>query len=217
MALCTELEKMSLLRSLRIDAVSEEEVLELQSMSAPLPLLQSLYLSGRLEKLPEWFSKLKSIVRIGLQWSGLMDDPLKVLEALPNLVELAIHKAYGGEQLHIEEGGIQKLKILIFKNFERLNRLIIDEGALPLLENLEIGSSPQLKEVPSGIADLKNLKNIDFCDMPTEFVLSLQPDEGHNFGEVKHVASVCFWYRIHGQYYEVYKLGESELLERLRR
>ena len=66
MALCTELEKMSLLRSLRIDAVSEEEVLELQSMSAPLPLLQSLYLSGRLEKLPEWFSKLKSIVRIGL-------------------------------------------------------------------------------------------------------------------------------------------------------
>ena len=66
MALCTELEKMSLLRSLRIDAVSEEEVLELQSMSAPLSLLQSLYLFGRLEKLPEWFSKLKSIVRIGL-------------------------------------------------------------------------------------------------------------------------------------------------------
>ena len=59
MALCTELEKLSLLRSLRIDAVREEEVLELQSMSSPLPLLQTLYLFGRLEKLPKWISKLE--------------------------------------------------------------------------------------------------------------------------------------------------------------
>ena len=217
MALCTALEKMSLLRSLRINAASGEEVLELQSMSSPLPLLQSLYLSGRLEKLPKWISKLKSIVRIGLHWSGLMDDQLKVLQALPNLMELGFYNVYGGEQLHIEGGGFQKLKILEVENFERLNRLIIDEGALPLLENLEIGSSPQLKEVPSGIPHLKNLKNIEFYDMPNEFVLSLQPDEGHNFGKVKHVASVRFWYRIQGEHYNIYKLSESELLERLRR
>ena len=142
MALCTELEKLSLLRSLRIDAVSEEEILELQSMSAPLPLLQSLYLSGRLEKLPKWISKLKSIVRIGLHWFGLLDDPLKVFQALPNLMNIGIYDAYGGEQLHIEDGGFQKLKILKLQNFERLNRLIIDEGALPLLEHLDIGPSP---------------------------------------------------------------------------
>ena len=53
--------------------------------------------------------------------------------------------------------------------------------------------------------------------MPTELVLSLQPNEGHNFGKVKHVASVHFWYRIQGAYYNVYKLGEPKLLERLRR
>ena len=41
MALCTALEKMSHLQSLRIRATSEEEVLELQSMSSPPPLLQS--------------------------------------------------------------------------------------------------------------------------------------------------------------------------------
>ena len=51
--------------------------------------------------------------------------------------------------------------------------------------------------------------------MPTKFVLSLQPDEGPDFGKVKHIPSVTFWYRTHGEYFKGYKLGDSELLERL--
>ena len=97
-----------------------------------------------------------------------------------------------------------------------LNRLIIDEGALPLLENLEIGDCPQLKEVPSGIHHLKSLKNLQFREMPIEFVLSLQPDEGLDFGKVKHIPSVTFWYRTHGENYTWYTLGNSALLNSLR-
>nr|POF02877.1 putative disease resistance rpp8-like protein 4 [Quercus suber] len=97
-----------------------------------------------------------------------------------------------------------------------LNRLIIDEGALPLLERLDIGDSPQLKEVPSGIHHLKSLKNLQFYEMPTEFVLSLQPDEGPDFGKVKHIPSVTFRYRTHGENYNRYTLGNSALLKRLR-
>ena len=52
--LCIALKKMSDLRLLRICATSEEEILELQSMSSPPPLLQCLIIVGRLEKLPEW-------------------------------------------------------------------------------------------------------------------------------------------------------------------
>ena len=193
-ALCTVLETMSHLQSLRIKAISEEEVLELQSMSSPPPLLQTLGLSGRLEKFPEWILKLNSIVKIALYWSKLMEDPLKLLQSLPNLMSLSLHDGYGGEQLHIEGGGFQKLKYLMLDNLEELNRLIIDEGALPLLEKLEIGECPQLKEVPSGIHHLKSLKNLEFDEMPTEFVLSLQPDEGPDFGKVKHIPSVTFWY-----------------------
>jgi disease resistance protein RPM1 len=73
-----------------------------------------------------------------------------------------------------------------------LNRLIIDEGSLPLLEKLTIGPCPLLKEVPSGIHHLKSLKNLQFYDMPREFVLSLQPDEGPDFWKVKHIPSVEF-------------------------
>uniref|UniRef100_A0A2N9HTC8 Rx N-terminal domain-containing protein n=1 Tax=Fagus sylvatica TaxID=28930 RepID=A0A2N9HTC8_FAGSY len=145
-ALCIVLEKMSHLQSLRINATSEEEVLELQSMSSPPPLLQTLILRGQLEKLPDWIPKLKSIVRIGLTWSRLMDDPLKYLQGLHNLMDLGFYDGYGGEQLHIEGGGFQKLKFLGFRNLRGLNRLIIDEDALPLIEKLEIGPCPQLKE-----------------------------------------------------------------------
>ena len=184
-------------------------------MSSPPPLLQTLVLSGRLEKFPEWILKLNSIARIGLNWSKLMEDPLKVLQVLPNLMDLWLHDGYGGEQLHIEGGSFQKLKILGLRILEGLNRLIIDEGALPLLEKLVIGECPQLKEVPSGIHHLKSLQILEFDEMPTEFVLSLQPDEGPDFGKVKHIPSVTFWYRTQGENYVGYDLGDSELLERL--
>ncbi|XP_050248793.1 disease resistance protein RPM1-like [Quercus robur] len=216
-ALCTALEKMSHLQSLKISATVEEEVLELQSMSSPPPCLQTLILSGRIEKLPEWIPKLKSIVRIGLDWSRLMDDPLKVLQTLSNLMDLLLYDGYGGEQLHIEGGGFQKLKFLGLRNLGGLNMLIIDEDALPLLEVLEIGPSPQLKKVPTGIQHLKSLKKLQFFEMPIEFVLSMQPAEGPEFWKVKHIPSVHFWNRIQGEHYKIHKLGDPELLELLQR
>ena len=216
MDLCTAIQKMSHLRSLQILATSEEEVLNLQSLPSPPHLLQILCLYGRLEKLPEWIPKLKNIVRIVLYWSRLMEDPLKVFQALPNLMHLWLYDGYRGEQLHIKGGGFQKLKFLGLQNLGGLNKLIIDEGALPLLENLQIRDCPQLKEVPSGIHHLKSLKNLEFYDMPTEFVLSLQPNEGPDFGKVKHIPRVGFWYRTQGEQYYGYDLGVSELLERLK-
>ncbi|KAL4618521.1 hypothetical protein ACB092_06G016600 [Castanea dentata] len=203
--LCTAIQKMSHLRSLQIKATSEEEVLNLQSMPSPPPLLQSLGLHGRLEKWPEWIPKLKSIASISLKRSKLMEDPLKFLQALPNLMSLKLHDGYRGDQLHIEGGGFQKLNYLGLVRLEGLNRLMIDEGALPFLEFLEIGDCPQLKEVPSGIHHLKSLKNLRFREMPIEFVLSLQPDEGPDFGKVKHIPSVTFWYRTSGEYYKCMK------------
>nr|XP_023924944.1 probable disease resistance RPP8-like protein 4 [Quercus suber] len=210
MDLCTAIQKMSQLQKLDISATSEEEVLNLQSLPSPPPLLQTLGLYGRLEKLPEWIPKLKSIVRIELYWSKLMEDPFKILRTLPNLMHLLLYNGYGGEQLHIEGGGFQKLRYLGLDNLGGLNRLIIDEGALPLLEKLLLGECPQLKELPSGIHHLKSLKNLQFDEMPTELVLSLQPNEGPDFGKVKNIPSVIFRHRVRGEHYRWYKLGNSD-------
>ncbi|GMY36617.1 disease resistance protein RPM1-like [Fagus crenata] len=214
-ALCIALKKMTKLRSLDISSTSEEEVLELHLMSSPPPLLQSLCLRGRLERFPEWISKLKSIASIGLYWSKLMDDPLMVLQTLPNLMSLWLYDGYGGEQLDIKGGGFLKLKVLGLQKLGELNRLIIGEGALTLLEKFVIGPSPQLKEVPSGIHNLISLKDLEFYDMPKEFMLSVQPNRGHDFEKIKHIPSVTSWHRIQGQRYKGYKLGHPKLLERL--
>ncbi|KAL0000468.1 hypothetical protein SO802_014249 [Lithocarpus litseifolius] len=166
------LRKMSPLWSLQIKETSEEEVLNLQSMPSPPPLLQSLGLHGRLEKWPEWIPKLKSIASISLKRSNLMEDPLKVLQALPNLMSLKLHDGYRGDQLHIEGGGFQKLNYLGLLHLERLNRLIIDEGALPLLEKLEIGDCPQLKEVLSGIHHMNcQLNSFLVCNQMKALIL----------------------------------------------
>ncbi|PON55819.1 LRR domain containing protein [Parasponia andersonii] len=92
----------------------------------------------------------------------------------------------------------------------------IEEGALPCLEELTIASNPLLNVVPSGVQHLKNLKILANFDMPTEFVLSMNPDGGSKYWKVEHISSVHFWYRVEGgRNYTLYKLGEPQLLDHL--
>ncbi|CAL5347883.1 unnamed protein product [Camellia sinensis] len=165
-ALCAAIEKMKYLQRLSVGAASKNEILDLQhiSSSSPPQYLQRLELAGRLEKLPKWIPKLQNLVGLSLVGSGLTkNDPVKALQVLPSLVHLVLWDAYDGEQLYFEVGRFQKLKELTLEAWKRLNSVIIEEGALPLLEVLSIGRSPHLKEVPSGIHHLRNLKAIEVC------------------------------------------------------
>ncbi|GLT64763.1 hypothetical protein SLA2020_372340 [Shorea laevis] len=86
---------------------------------------------------------------------------------------------------------------------------------MPNLEQLEIGPCPQMKELPSGIQHLKSLKILDFYEMHREFVLHMQPNGGKDYWKVKKVTTIYFRYRIKGERYQKYRLGDSELLEHL--
>ncbi|KAL7219708.1 hypothetical protein ACSBR2_012716 [Camellia fascicularis] len=99
--LCAAIEKMKHLRVLGIRAKSEDEIMDLHSLSSPPEYLQRLYLGGYLVTLPDWIPKLQHLLAIRLHWTGL----------------------------------------------KRLNSMVIEDGALPLLEELWIGPSPQLKEI----------------------------------------------------------------------
>ena len=202
-ALCDSIEKMNNLESLDISSISEDEIIDLQSISSPPQFLQRLYIKGYLEKLPDWISKLQHLVRLKIFWSRLNDDPLKALQNLPNLCDLDISsQAYNGEQLHFKRGGFSKLRFLCLRQLDGLNLLIIDKGALVLLETLLIGPSPQLKKVPSGIRYLKNLKVLGFCDMPKEFEEGLNPKKGPCYSIVEHVALVYLRHKVGRGYYD---------------
>ncbi|KAM4102580.1 hypothetical protein ACJW30_06G011900 [Castanea mollissima] len=201
--LIAELGSLVLLRKLEIFKLKRENGIVLCTVLKEMSHLQSLK------------SCQNGFPNSSIIWSRLMDDPLKLLQSMPILVELWLYDGYIGEQLCIERGGFQKLKNLGLRSLRGLNWLMIEEGALPLLDQLDTRPCPQLKEVPSGIHHLKSPKQLQFGEMPTEFVLSLQPDEGPNFGKVKHIPSITFWYRTRGEYYRSNKLGDSELLEHL--
>ncbi|XP_057512833.1 disease resistance protein RPM1-like [Actinidia eriantha] len=205
-ALCTVIEKMNHLESLDVYSITNDEILDLQHIAFPPQFLRRLYLKGRLEKLPVWISKLENLVKIHLRWSRLTEDPLKLLQALPSLLDLGLIGGYDGEVLHFKEGGFQKLKVLELQYLNALNTVIIDNGALTNLQELEIGRTPQLKEVPSGIQHLRKLTNLTFYDVTDEFESTMLPDKGQDYKVVEHVPTVLFRFKRGPGQFDTYAL-----------
>jgi disease resistance protein RPM1 len=214
-ALCTSIQKMVHLKLLIVSSISEDEIIDLESISSPPPFLMHIYLRGRLKKLPNWIPKLQNLVTLILFFSSLEEHPLSCVQALPNLLNLSLNHAYDGEQLHFEKGSFRRLKRLTLREMKKLKMVEIDRGSLLSLEQLEIGPCPQMKEVPAGIQHLKSLKILDFYEMDGEFVLRMQPDGGEDYWKIKKVTTIHLRYRIKGERYQIYKLGDSNLLERL--
>ena len=188
--LCTALEKMTRLRLLLVCSINPtNEVLELQSMSSPPLELRSIWLEGQLERLPNWISKIHNLAELRLSFTNLKDDSFEVLQALPNLNRLGLVCAYNGEKMHFEGGGFQKLKSLYLVGLSNLKEMLIDEGALPLLEKLQMGPCPKLKEVPSGFKYLRYLKDLSFTGMTNEFTQRLSQQESE---KVRHVPIIQY-------------------------
>ncbi|EXB50925.1 Disease resistance protein RPM1 [Morus notabilis] len=191
--LCASIVKMNHLECLALVSNSEAEILDLQAISSPPLSLRILSFIGRLSKISNWILKLSNLRTLTLLFSRLSDDPLKRLQSLPNLEYLYLYKAYDGEEIHIEEDGFQKLKFLELCDLNEVRVIKIGRGSLPLLEELRIGACPQLKEVPSNIQHLRNLKIVEISEMPMEFVLAMQPDGDQCCWKVKHVPNVWSW------------------------
>jgi len=201
-AISAAVEKMQHLESLNITAIGEDEIIDLNFASTP-PKLRRLHLKARLQKLPDWISKLEGLVEIKLALSKLKDDPMQSLKNLPNLLKLSVwDNAYDGEILHFQNGGFQKLKVLILSHVNRVNLIRIEKGALISLEHIRLEKILQLKEVPSGIKHLDKLKVIDLSDMPDEFVNSIESDKRHNYWIIKHVPLVFFRHWVGPKYYD---------------
>ncbi|KDO39529.1 hypothetical protein CISIN_1g042184mg [Citrus sinensis] len=100
--LCVLIANLENLENLIVLMKSKEEVLDLQSLSNPPQYLQRLYFKGDMKKLPDWIFKPKNVIRLGLDLSGLTEDPIRVLHALPNLLQLRLAGTYNYELFHFE-------------------------------------------------------------------------------------------------------------------
>ncbi|GMY33186.1 disease resistance protein RPM1-like [Fagus crenata] len=116
----------------------KEENLDLNHVSKPPQLINSLFLEGRLQKIPEWISLLNSLFKIKLRWSKLEDSPLKFLWALPSLKELHLYDDYTGKRLEFSAECFLELRMLEIEQCSSLNEVVIQKRAMPKLQKLAI-------------------------------------------------------------------------------
>ncbi|XP_058112004.1 disease resistance protein RPM1-like [Magnolia sinica] len=178
--LCNSIGKMKHLLKLTVRATGEEEILQLEALSPNTPpLLQKLYLKGRLEKVPRWLSSVVNLTHLSLNWSKLgEEDPLSSLQALPNLMYLCLQRAYEGQQLYFGDGRFTKLRVLYLRDMKQLNRIVIEKGALASIPELILINCGELKTLPEGIEYLTGLQQFLLGDMPTELTDRLKLKDG---------------------------------------
>ena len=131
----------------------------MNALSSPPPNLREIILTGKLEKVPQWFCSLQSLTKLCLHWSRLDEDLLPHIATLPYLRRLKLINAYVGKQLCFNKGFLQ-LAGLVIGNFPQLNEIIIEKGVMPNLKYLYIDSCMELKTVPMGIEYLQDLQEL---------------------------------------------------------
>ncbi|WCJ18813.1 Disease resistance protein RPM1 [Euphorbia peplus] len=187
--LCSSILQLTNLRALSISSITENEVIDLKDLS-PAPLyLQRLYLTGHLGELPSWIFSLDNLKKLVLKWSRLNENPLPRLQRLPNLLHLEFLEAYEGDTLTFE-GGFERVKFLGINKLDRLKEISVEQGAMRCLEKLIVQRCQLLKKVPSGIEHLRNLKVVEFINMPIELIMTLHPDRDEYHGDYRRVARV---------------------------
>ncbi|XP_042519526.1 disease resistance protein RPM1-like [Macadamia integrifolia] len=196
--LCSSLEKLKHLTSFHVISEAGQH-LQLESVSSPPPLLQHLYLKGRLATLPSWVISLTYLLELRLQYSRLTEDPFMALQEIPNLVYLDLREAYDGEELSCNAGGFRRLKKLGIQQLEQLKCVRLAEGAMPMLRTLEITGCLVLQTLPLGIENLSNLEELHLWDMPLRFMGRVR-NSGDDGWKIQHVPTIKHAYESNGRW-----------------
>ncbi|KAK2640001.1 hypothetical protein Ddye_027796 [Dipteronia dyeriana] len=188
--LFSSIANMNYLKLLAIELPNRDETFDIESMASLPKYLERLYLTGNLKKLPDWILNLQNLAKVYLTRSDFTDDPMIVLHSLPNLLKLYLVEAYNGEQLHIEQGWFPKLVELYLFDLKGLKFIMIEGGAMSLLETLVISACPLLKVIPSGVENLRNLSVLDFYDMLMEIESNSTFVTSETLEKLKHIPKV---------------------------
>lgn len=191
--LCRSIESMTLIECLTVKTSSEDEVLRMDALLSAPPLLKTLVLTGKLDKVPLWFRSLESLTVLYLHWSRSTEDFLPHLDALPNLTNLWLCNAYVGSQL-LFNTGFKKLSSLYVTNFPQLNLITIKKGVMPALKKLDISECMELKQLPRGIELLTCLQKLHLHRVPSELMKRIRAERSLDHSKVKHISDIRLYH-----------------------
>ncbi|XP_038979936.1 probable disease resistance protein RF9 [Phoenix dactylifera] len=193
--------------------------------------LHSLTLWGRLsletlkpqQQLPDSSQFPPNLTKLILWNSKLEQDPMPVLEKLPNLRFLQLNAfAYVGKSMSCSSaGGFPRLQHLILFFLHNLREWRVEAGAMPSLTHLTINRCRMLKMLPEGLQHMTTLIHltINYCDklemLPERLQqvttlrrlkLSLMPRELNNRvrNTVRHIPSIIFEHELQEEMLSIY-------------
>lgn len=115
---------------------------------SPPPLLRKLSLEGILQKLPDWIGSMDNLTNLRSGFPHLSENPVLVLQVLPNFKTLTLWNAYKAKHLGEEfcsVGAFPKLEVLIIAYHVLEEWTEIKEGALPSLKHLQLHNCLKLR------------------------------------------------------------------------
>ena len=152
--------------SLNLPQFSHLKILKLEGYSIPwtaltlsgLPQLRTLILTGEIKGIfrEPYYRWPAGLTHIGLYRSGLPCDPLPSLGQLSGLRLLQL----GGNAYHWREGmefrgnRFKQLQELELSSLLHLERMTVEDGAMPRLQKLKIFYCDKLKTIPPRLKDL---------------------------------------------------------------
>jgi len=170
-----------------ISADRDRDILDLSDLK-PLPYLEKLMLSGRLDKgaIPPPFGHFPRLKSLRLCFSGLHEDPLALLAVMfQNLGHLNLYRCYDGTRLTFRARWFPMLKHLYLSSMGELKEVEIEDGTMRALRRLELWGLKSLTSVPEGLVHLKSLQQLCIGSMmPEEFKTRL---EGRDRWIIEHI------------------------------
>ncbi|XP_078158835.1 disease resistance protein RPM1-like [Carex rostrata] len=174
--LFTTINKLSHLEELSVQA-KDGEVLQLEALNTSA---SKIVFNGQVERtsVPQFSRSLKnhnSINELGLLNSGLDENSFSCLQEIRSLRILRL-TGYEGNELCFHEMSFLILRELKVQEAPHLERIEINKGAMPNLEELSISECPGVKELPRGIEYLSKLELFEWGD-PDETLVDMVQKE----------------------------------------
>uniref|UniRef100_A0A2N9HXH1 NB-ARC domain-containing protein n=1 Tax=Fagus sylvatica TaxID=28930 RepID=A0A2N9HXH1_FAGSY len=168
-----------------------DKVVDVGQVVQGCPRLHKLHIEGRINKLPDYQEFPPYLSKLTLWGSRLVEDPMPVLEKLPNLRVLRGWGAFIGKQMVCSDKGFPQLKSLLLRGLPNLQEWTVEAGAMPSLFRLEISDCNKLVTAPHGLKFVSMLQELEIRWMPRAFKHRLE-EGGEDFYIVQHVPSIIF-------------------------
>ncbi|XP_074325654.1 putative disease resistance protein At1g50180 [Apium graveolens] len=122
------------------------------------------------------------------------EDPMTILEKLPNLCKLYMFKdAYLGTKMACTAQGFPKLEYLSLNFLKGLKQWRVEAGAMQNLDTLKIVSCSKLEMLPEGLRYLHVLETLMIGSMPDVFIdriSGIDGAEGVDTYKISHIPNI---------------------------